>query len=206
MPLQNRVTPLGEIIATSARGTTMGNRGGCFHDGRQRLKGRHWSSRSWICCKLEFKGRRRPLMSPGKYTELFFLDEATALSAGHRPCFECRRAEADIFAELFAKTILRREPRAQVSEMDAVLHGERMASAPSPTAHTANAQHLPRGIFVLLPTGPAVHLGDAFFAHWTPHGYTTRQQVLKTVTVLTPPAIASVIAEGYKPGLHASAY
>lgn len=205
MPLQNRVTPLGEIIATSARGTVMGNRGGCFHDGHQRLERRHWSSQTWICCRLDFKGRRRPVMTPGRYTELFFLDEATALSAGHRPCFECRRDEANLFAKLFARTHLQKDDRAKAAAMDAVLHGERLASAPDRAARTASAQQLPRGVFALLPAGPAVHLGDAFFAHWTPEGYAQISHVTGEVAVLTPPAIASVIAAGYTPGLHASA-
>ena len=94
MPLQNRVTPTGEIIATTARGTMMGNRGGAFHTAAQTLTHRRWKTKAWICCVIEFKGRHRVVMSPNRYTELFFLDEATALAAGHRPCFECRRADA----------------------------------------------------------------------------------------------------------------
>ena len=90
MPLQNRVTPEGEIIATAARGTMMGNRGGCLHRPDKTLGRRRWVTRQWICCELRFRGRHRVVMTPGQYTELFFLDEATALAAGHRPCFECR--------------------------------------------------------------------------------------------------------------------
>ena len=94
MPLQNRVVPDGRIIVSPARGTMMGNRGGVFHTLEQTLARKHWHSKQWICCVLDFKNRRRQLMQPRRYTELFFLDEATALSAGHRPCFECRRAAA----------------------------------------------------------------------------------------------------------------
>lgn len=205
MPLQNRVTPTGEVIATAARGTLLGNRGGCFHDASRQLKAQHWHDERWICCQLEFKGRRRPLMAPGLYTELFFLDEATALSAGHRPCFECRRKDATAFAELFASSVLGRQSRAKAAEMDKILHAERQASAPARPIHTANAQQMPRGIFALLPSGPAVHLGDAIFAHWTPEGYEQQRHVAGKVAVGTPPAIASVIAAGYTPGLHASA-
>ena len=129
MPLQNRVRPDGEIEAVRARGTMMGNRGGCFHREDKTLKPRRWSSRQWICCVLSFKARRRRVFSPGLYTELFFLDEATALAAGHRPCFECRRADAVRFAATWAEAhALEASPRA--SDIDAVLHAERIASAP----------------------------------------------------------------------------
>ncbi|MEO1188360.1 MAG: hypothetical protein AAFW60_04740, partial [Pseudomonadota bacterium] len=90
MPLQNRVDPFGLIHAVPERGLMMGNRGGCFHTEDKRLKPTHWKTRQWIICVLDFKARRRTLMTEGKYTELFFLDEATALAAGHRPCYECR--------------------------------------------------------------------------------------------------------------------
>ena len=105
MPLQNRVTPEGEIIATPHRGLMMGNRGGCFHLPDRTLGSRRWATRQWIACVLEFKGRhRQAMMQPNRYTELFFLDEATALAAGHRPCFECRRRDAERFAALWAET------------------------------------------------------------------------------------------------------
>ena len=91
MSRQNRVTPWGEIISTPARGMFMGNRGGCMHDAGGELRVARWRSAQWIVCLLEFKGRRRAVMTPGRYTELFFLDEATALAAGHRPCAECQR-------------------------------------------------------------------------------------------------------------------
>ena len=103
MPLQNRVDPFGHIHAVPARGTFMGNRGGCFHRDDQTLKPTHWASRQWIICELRFKGRQRKLMQPGRYTELFFLDEATALAAGHRPCYECRRSRAVAFRDALLK-------------------------------------------------------------------------------------------------------
>jgi hypothetical protein len=102
MPLQNRVTPFGELIATSTRGTMFGNRGGRFHRDDKTLGERRHVSRRWICCVLDFKGRQRDVWGDS-YTELFFLDEVTALAAGHRPCFECRRKDANAFAQAFAK-------------------------------------------------------------------------------------------------------
>src|SRR5690606_9191936 len=125
MPLQNRVTPEGEIIATAARGTLMGNRGGCLHGPDRRLGRRRWVTRQWICCELQFRGRHRQVMTPGQYTELFFLDEATALAAGHRPCFECRRADAVRFARTWAQ-IEGQTGRASAPHMDAALHAERL--------------------------------------------------------------------------------
>ncbi len=126
MPLQNRVTPEGEIIATPQRGLMMGNRGGAFHLPDQVLGARRWASKQWIACVLEFKGRHRAaMMQPNRYTELFFLDEVTALAAGHRPCFECRRADAELFAGLWARSFGRRA-RAHAGEMDEVLQAERV--------------------------------------------------------------------------------
>ena len=124
MPLQNRVDPFGELFADPARGTFMGNRGGRFHTPARTLTARRWASRQWICCVLTFKGRHRDVWGQF-YTELFFLDEPTALAAGHRPCFECRRQDADNFAEFWRIAHgLRRRPRA--AEMDQVLHRERL--------------------------------------------------------------------------------
>ncbi|MFC3133845.1 hypothetical protein ACFOHM_12760, partial [Microbaculum marinum] len=124
-PLQNRVTPSGELVAADARGTVFGNRGGRFHDPATRTVGRRrWASRQWIVCVLEFRNRRRAVWGDG-YTELFFLDEVTALAAGHRPCFECRRSDAVSFAEAFAAGS-GRTMRLRAPEMDAVLHAQRL--------------------------------------------------------------------------------
>ena len=114
MPLQNRVSPFGELFATPARGLLMGNRGGRIHDDKRQLASRRWASRQWICCVLDFKNRQRKVFGAG-YSELFFLDEVTALAAGHRPCFECRRRDAIAFAEYWSK------PRPSAPQMDAVL-------------------------------------------------------------------------------------
>src|SRR3954462_1185126 len=124
MPLQNRVTPLGELVADPARGTLFGNRGGKFHRDNRTLGARRWASRQWICCVLDFKGRQRDVWGR-YYTELFFLDEPTAFAAGHRPCFECRREEATAFASAWAKAAHEKK-RPSAPEMDIVLQDERL--------------------------------------------------------------------------------
>ncbi len=149
MPLQNRVSPEGEIVAVAARGTVYGNRGGCFHRDDKTLQARAWASRQWICCVLEFKNRRRPLMRPGLFTELFFLDEATALAAGHRPCFECRRDAAERFARLWPGE-KRADGRAAAPAMDRVLHAERLDAAGGKRIWRARLGDLPSGVFVRL--------------------------------------------------------
>src|SRR3984893_9924195 len=119
MPLQNRVTPFGELVAVPARGTLFGNRGGRFHTDARTLTARRWASRQWICCVLDFKGRQRDVWGR-YYTELFFLDEPTALAAGHRPCFECRRQAAKAFIAAFPGA------PSHVEAMDEALHRERV--------------------------------------------------------------------------------
>jgi hypothetical protein len=202
MPLQNRVTPRGVIVATPHRGTMMGIRGGCFHDDNKTLKRREWASKRWICCVLAFKGRRRELMRPGHYTELFFLDEATAFAAGHRPCFECRRADAIRFQSLWAQTIGRGiVPRA--GDMDDVLHAERFVD---PTTR-------PRRALADLPDRAMVEcegLPHLWFARalrpWSFEGYGPPRiaPTLHMLTVLTPPSTLAILTAGYQPMLHAS--
>ena len=210
MPLQNRVTPAGEIIATPHRGLMMGNRGGCFHLPDQTLRSRRWATRQWIACVLEFKDRRRQLMQPNRYTELFFLDEATALAAGHRPCFECRRAAANRFAELWSKAHgLPEAPRA--GEMDDVLHPERTEPRGAKRTHIAALAGLPDGAFVLHVTasGPErAYLVDAYrLLAWSPAGYekAISRPAQAHIEVLTPPSIVAVLSAGYRPMLHPSA-
>jgi hypothetical protein len=152
VPLQNRVTPFGELIATSARGTMFGNRGGRFHRDDRTLGARRWASRQWICCVLAFKGRRHPVWRD-RYTALFFLDEVTALAAGHRPCFECRRADAKAFVEKWAQAKGHEIPRAP--EMDVALQKERLDGRTKRT-HAMHADELPDGAFIAI--------GDAAFA------------------------------------------
>jgi hypothetical protein len=203
MRLQNRVDPFGELFADPARGTFMGNRGGRFHTPARTLTARRWASRQWICCVLTFKERHRDVWGRF-YTELFFLDEPTALAAGHRPCFECRRQEADTFAEFWRIAHrLRRRPRA--AEMDQVLHRERLQGR-AKRRHRRSIDGLPDGAVVALDGAAFAVRGDALL-RWTPQGYDGRMPRPRRVIVevLTPPAIVAVLSAGYRPRWHASA-
>jgi len=213
MPLQNRVTPDGEIVATPHCGLLMGNRGGAFHLPDKTLGQRRWATKQWIACVLEFKGRHREIMQPNRYTELFFLDEATALAAGHRPCFECRRADADRFAELWAKAHGGDE-RARAPAMDEELHAERLAGDRSKRTFRARRSDVPSGAFVQYRevqegdgTRPYLVFGHHLLA-WSPAGYTalvTPMALAEEVDVLTPPSIVAVLSAGYRPMLHPTA-
>jgi len=203
MPLQNRVDPFGELFAAPARGLFMGNRGGRFHTDTQELTARRWVSRQWICCLTKFKGRQREVWGRF-YTELFFLDEPTAFAAGHRPCFECRRKDAEVFAEYWRKAHgLRSRPRA--AEMDEVLHHERL-NGRAKRLHRRKIETLPDGAFITLD-GAAFAIRDNVLLRWPADGYDARlprpRQV--TVDVLTPPAVLGVLAAGYQPRWHPSA-
>src|SRR3954468_20509383 len=151
MPLQNRVTPLGELVADPARGLVYGNRG-CLHDAEGQVR-RAYAGRRWIACRLEFRGRRRsPLVRPGRYTSLFFLDEATAFAAGHRPCAECRRADYDRFVVLWREL---HPDDAGADAIDTRLHGERLdAVTRAQRHHEASLDALPDGAFVLRDGAP----------------------------------------------------
>jgi hypothetical protein len=203
MRLQNRVDPFGELFADPARGTFMGNRGGRFHTPARTLTARRWAPRQWICCVLTFKERHRDVWGRF-YTELFFLDEPTALAAGHRPCFECRRQEADTFAEFWRIAHrLRRRPRA--AEMDQLLHRERLQGR-AKRRHRRSIDGLPDGVVVALDGTAFALRGDALL-RWTPQGYDGRMPRPRRVIVevLTPPAIVAVLSAGYRPRWHASA-
>ena len=206
MPLQNRVVPDGRIIVSPARGTMMGNRGGMFHTSEQTLARKHWHSKQWICCVLDFKGRRRQLMQPHSYTELFFLDEATALSAGHRPCFECRRAAADDFATRWNS--LRDTPgRAMANDMDRVLHAERLDGTGAKRTYRAPIDVLPDHVFIRDNSCGIARIAGPILQSWSADGYGAllpKPQGI-TVEVLTPPSIAAVLGAGYVPVLHTSA-
>src|SRR5512141_2630849 len=142
---QNRVTPFGTLISTAARGTLMGNRG-CLHDDHGQIR-RPYQGQRWIICLLEFKGRRRAIMQPGRYTELFFLDEATALAAGHRPCAECQRDRFNLFREFWAKGSpeIAIVPRPAAMAIDAALHRERTATSVEQRRYSASIGDLPDG-------------------------------------------------------------
>ena len=202
MPLQSRVDPFGALIADPARGLFMGNRGGRIHTDERTLSGRRWASRQWICCVLNFKGRQRDVWGRF-YTELFFLDEPTALAAGHRPCFECRRQDAQAFAACWQRTFgLRVPPRAV--EMDATLHAERLDGREK-RIHRLKLDDLPDGAFVALEAGAFAVRGDSLL-RWTPAGYVARRDRPRrlTVDVLTPPAILAALSAGYRPHWHPS--
>ena len=198
LPRRNRVLPTGEIVAHPARGTLMGNRG-CLHDAAGRIN-RPFVGRRWIACVLAFKGRRRALMQPGRYTELFFLDEATALSAGHRPCAECRRADYDRFRDAWAAAFGQR-PGADA--MDRVLHEARIDRTTRRQAlHTAAVDSLPDGAFIAIDGIP--HLVARAAAHpFSPAGYgSARPLPAGRADVLTPKPILRVLLAGYVASCH----
>jgi len=200
MTLPNRVSPLGELFATPARGTLMGNRGGRIHTDDKRLTTRRWASRQWICCVLDFKNRQRDVWGR-YYTELFFLDEVTAFAAGHRPCFECRRKDAERFARLFANG----EARASAPVMDDILHAERLEGRAKRT-HRAGIDTLPDGAMIVVDGEPFALRGKRML-HWTPNGYHAPRPRPRgiEVDVLTPPSIVAVLVRGYQPQWHPSA-
>ncbi len=202
MPLQNRVDPYGDIVALPDRGALMGNRGGRLHAADRTLGRRRWASKAWICCRLAFKDRQRQVMGSG-YTELFFLDEATALAAGHRPCFECRRDDARRFAAAWAEaTGADRPPRA--GEMDAILHAERLIKrqgrrAKSKRTHPARLSSLPAGAMVAL-WGAAWLVADDYLLRWSAAGYVQALRPLDgEARLLTPPSVVAALRAGYRP-------
>lgn len=200
MPLQNRVDPFGHIHAVPDRGLFMGNRGGCFHRPDQTLKPRHWASRQWIICLLEFKGRKRQLMQPGLYTELFFLDEATALAAGHRPCFECRRDAAKAFRDALALPA-----PVRVADLDARIAGEVQSVLKGQAAReTLDPASLPDGAF--FASGGTAFLKQGQTGRpWSFAGYGAPSPLPPQATRLTPQATCTALAAGYRPALHATA-
>ena len=200
MPLQNRVDPFGNLIAASARGTLFGNRGGKFHNDDKTLGRRRWASRQWICCVLDFKGRQRDVWGR-YYTELFFLDEVTAFAAGHRPCFECRRKDAERFATLFSG----KKQRASAPAMDDVLHAERLNGKDKRT-HRRKLDALPDGAMIALD-GETFAVRGRHLLRWTPSGYVERRARPRAidVDVLTPPSMLTVLSRGYAPLWHPSA-
>ncbi len=177
MPRQNRVTPFGDIVAIPLRGTFMGNRG-VLHDDAGQIR-RVWQLKRWLVCVLEFRGRKCQVMTPGRYTELFFLDEATALAAGHRPCAECRHARFLAFCNAWktAHPAESRSSRPTADEIDDRLHAQRIASDRSKHSFVAALDELPDGVFVTVPAwGEQSFLvrGDRLLA-WSPGGYGERR-------------------------------
>jgi hypothetical protein len=204
MPLQNRVDPFGELRAVAARGLLFGNRGGRIHRDDRTLVRRRWTSRAWICCRLAFKGRHREVWGTG-YTELFFLDEPTALAAGHRPCFECRRADAVAFAQAWARAHgLNIAPRA--GAMDEVLHAQRLDGR-NKRRHRAMLDALPDGAVIVLDDDQPFAVRDDTLLPWSFAGYGSPRSRPRGIEVelLTAPAMVAVLSAGYRPHWHPTA-
>ena len=199
MPLRNRVTPFGELVAVAGRGLLMGNRG-VLHDDARRVV-RAWQVRRWIACRTEFRGRYRAVMQPRRYTELFFLDEATALAAGHRPCRECRNADYQRFRTLWEAAF---GAPANADAMDRVLHAERLDGKRKRT-HSAGFATLPGGTYVVVD-GRAWLVWCGELLAWTDRGYAQRRPLpAGTADVLTPASIVTLLRDGYPVTVHPSA-
>jgi hypothetical protein len=202
-PLQNRVTPSGEIISTPQRGLFTGNRG-IIHDPATRtLLNRRWSSKAWLTCVCEFRGRRRDVMATRSWTELFFLDEATAFAAGHRPCFYCRREDANRFRAAWEEG--NGLAHASAPDIDEVLHTERLDGK----AKRLHALPMP---VRALPDGAMVQAGaDSYLIVrgrallWSFDGYRESKNPVRDAALLTPPSIVNAFGAGYRPVLHPSA-
>ena len=204
MPLQNRVDPAGDLFRTPARGTIMGNRGGVIHNSEREIR-RSFKSRRWITCVLEFRGRHRIVMSERRYTELFFLDEAVAFAAGHRPCAECRRERFNAFKEAWRRS----RDQAMLpyaGEMDLELHPARIGDGGKKVTYEAELGSLPDGCFVRLK-GSAYLIHQGALLLWAPEGYSHREVIRKnlTTTVLTPKPIVECFRQGYQSEIHQSA-
>jgi hypothetical protein len=202
MPLQNRVTPTGDIIATPHRGMFTGNRG-IIHDPATKTLTRRWAGPAWLICVCEFRGRRREVMGGRSWTELFFLDEATALAAGHRPCFYCRRDDANRFRT--AWQLGNGVTRVLARDIDAVLHRERLDRGKK----RLHALPMP---LRRLPDGAMLQQGNESYLivqrralSWSPSGYRNAQNALQDARLLTPPSTLRALAAGYRPVLHESA-
>ncbi len=208
MPRQNRVTPFGQIIATPERGTFLGNRG-ILHDDQGNIR-RGYAVRRWIVCDLEFRGRKRTIMKPNSYTELFFLDEATAFAAGHRPCAECRHSRFLDYCAAWkrARGLGSAASRPTADEMDNALHAERIDADRSKVLFKANLDDLPDGVFVMLPGDETPFLvRQQHLQAWSPGGYSRRieRPAGACVSVITPRSSVAVIRQGYLPDIHHSA-
>lgn len=198
--MQNRVTPFGEVVAIEQRGLFVGNRGIIHDPATKTLLRKRWTTKAWLVCLLHYANRRRDVMGGRSWTELFFLDEAVALAAGHRPCFFCRRKDAEAFRHAWAKATRGRAPSAP--EMDAVLHEERLDRGGK------RIHPLPEPL-ELLPDGAMITAGGEAYTivrgrafHWTDHGYEAVRQILRAEGLLTPPTTLRAIRAGYRPLLH----
>jgi hypothetical protein len=203
MPLQNRVTPMGDIIATPHRGLFTGNRGIIHDPATKTLLKKRWSSPAWLTCVCEFRGRRREVMTTHSWTELFFLDEATAFAAGHRPCFYCRRDDANRFRSAWERG--NRVHDVRMHDIDAVLHHERLD-------HGRKRLHALLVALDQLPDGAMVQQGEESFLVvqgrallWSTAGYRRMELSSEDAMLLTPPSSLRALSAGYRPVLHPSA-
>ena len=203
MPLQNRVTPTGDIIATPHRGMFTGNRGIIHDPATKTLLKKRWSSPAWLTCTCEFRGRRREVMAQRSWTELFFLDEATALAAGHRPCFYCRKDDANRFRAAWEKG--NRVHDVRMHDIDTALHHERLD-------HGKKRLHALLVPLDQLPEGAMVQHGEQSYLvtqgralKWSPAGYSAAEQLPDEATLLTPPSTLRTLNAGYQAVLHPTA-
>jgi hypothetical protein len=202
MGFQNRVDPYGRIVAVPDRGTLMGNRG-VLHDESRRIVA-PWRTKRWIACVLEFRGRKREVFTPRRYSELFFLDEATSLAAGHRPCAECRRERYNEFRAAWAAAHGGRGALPGADDMDEVIHAERVERGGGKKTYEARASSLPSGTFVELGSRPLL-LWNGRAYPWTFSGYGVAFDApSERVKVLTPESIVRTIGAGFAPGVHST--
>jgi hypothetical protein len=200
MHLQNRVTPFGDIVAIPQRGMFTGNRGIIHAPATKTLLQKRWASKAWLVCACDYKGRRREVMGGRSWTELFFLDEAVALAAGHRPCFFCRRVAAVAFRAAWAARKQADEPSA--ADIDAVLHRERMKNGHKVIhAIPGPLSELPDGA-VIAASGSAFTIAGGRAFHWTEQGYAAPQEIRRADGLLTPPSTFAALRAGYRPVLH----
>ncbi len=187
----------------------MGNRG-CLHDDNGRIIARRWTRKAWVTCALKFKDRHRQIMAPGKYTELFFLDEATAFAAGHRPCATCRKASYTEFKKLWldANEHLLQGRAPDIKVIDTFMHDERVSPTGEKRLWTASLNDLPDGAFIVLApaTTPLLLFRDHLLS-WSPEGYISRREIERDsqVEVLTTKSVCRVFSLGYMPSIHQSA-
>jgi len=203
--LQNRVNPLGKLIRTKARGSWTGTRGLIHNDKKEVV--RLFKHKTWITCKLEFKGRKRIMMTPNLYTELFFLDEATAFSAGHRPCAECRREEFNRFKQFWLQgnSSYDFNLKTKIREIDEIIHEERINMEQEKVTYKEKISMLPDGTFILIDQEAFLVMGKKMY-RWTEYGYEKEIELpgKGTVTVLTPKSIVNTLRAGYVPQIHSS--
>jgi len=208
MPLQNRVDPWGRLHAVTARGTLTGNRG-IIHNREQKIVAR-WRTKAWITCRLAWKGWWRPVMGRNSWTELFFLDEATAFAAGHRPCAACRRERFTEFkaAWLAANPAVTSSLTPRVTEIDVVLHAERVRKRGEKFTYEEELRALPDGTMIEVDAN-AYLIWRRQLLKWSFDGYTPSEAnrlPTRHVRVLTPASVVRMFRHGFRPDVHTSAY